>query len=77
MTLSSHLQKSGFTHCIIGINHFETWANQVFDDKQKENVSKWLKNDCRLLFSKNGFAVFELIPTGATHSSRHQKGNVE
>ncbi len=77
MTLSSHLQKSGFTHCIIGINHFETWANQVFDGKQKEIVSEWLKDDCRLLFSKNGFAVFELISNGATHSSRHQKGNVE
>ena len=77
MTLSSHIQKSGFTHGIIGIHHFETWANQVFDGKQKQIVSEWLKDDCRLLFSKNGFAVFELISNGATHSSRHQKGNVE
>jgi 4-amino-4-deoxy-L-arabinose transferase-like glycosyltransferase len=61
VTLTLHLQKNGYTHCIIGINHFETWANQEFDDRQKQTVSKWLKNDCTLLFSKNGFAVFELI----------------
>ena len=77
MTLASHLQKNGFTHFIVGINHFENWANQVFDDEQKQRVSEWLTNDCRLLFSKNGYAVFELILNGATHSSRHQEGNVK
>jgi hypothetical protein len=66
-SLASHLQKNGFTHCIIGIDHFETWANHVFDDEQKQSVSKWLKNDCRLLFSQNGYAVFELITNGAIH----------
>ncbi len=76
-TLSSKLQKSGFTHGIIGVNQFETWANQIFDYKQKEIVSNWLKNNCKLLFSKNGYVVIELIPNGATPSSMHQKGNVE
>ncbi|MBC2709749.1 MAG: hypothetical protein HGJ94_01650 [Desulfosarcina sp.] len=77
MTLASHLQKSGFTHCIIGINHFETWANRYFTVEQKNSISKWLRDDCILLFSKNGYAVFKLILHDATRSSRRQKGNVE
>ena len=76
-TLSSQLRDSGYSHCIIGISHFENWANQVFANEHKKDVLQWLRNDCKLLFSENGYAVFKLIPNGAIHSSGHQKGNVE
>ena len=77
MTLASHLQKSGFTHCIIGVNHFETWVNRGFTVEQKNSISKWLRDDCILLFSKNGYAVFKFFLNDVTRSSRHQKGNAE
>lgn len=76
-SLSARLLKYGFSHCIIGIQNFETWANRVFTDKQKNYISKMLRDDCTPLFSKNGYAVFRLNPNVAIHSSRHQKGNVE
>lgn len=63
-TRESYLHKNGFTHCIIGINHFETWTNQVFTDEQKKIVFQWLKDDCRLLFSKNGYSLYELKHQG-------------
>ena len=60
-SLSSLLKKDGFTHCMIGIQHFETWVGRTFDDAQKAVVTQWLKDDCRLLFSQNGYVVLELI----------------
>lgn len=76
MTLSSHLQKNSFTHCIIGVNHFEPWANQSFADGQKKNISRWLKDDCRLLFSKNGYAVFELLNQNQACLPKYKKGKI-
>lgn len=59
--LTNYFQAKGFTYCIIGIEYFKNWANLVFTDEQKKIVSDWLSNSCRLLFSKNGYAVFQLI----------------
>ena len=63
-SLSSLLKGNGFTHCMIGIQHFEGWAGRVFDDVQKAIVTQWLKDDCRLLYSQNGYVVLELIQPG-------------
>ncbi|NNF98293.1 MAG: phospholipid carrier-dependent glycosyltransferase [Desulfobacteraceae bacterium] len=60
--IALQLQSKKFTHCIIGVHHFGSWANQIFDPEQQKFVSQWLKNNCVLLFSKNGYAVFELVP---------------
>ena len=62
--ISSRMQNKGYSYCIIGIGHFEAWVNRIFDEPQKNRLSQWLRNDCRLLFSQNGYAVFELQGTG-------------
>ena len=62
-TLSSQLKGAGFTHCIIGVQHFEAWVNRAFDDAQKAIVTQWLKEGCRWLYSQNGYIVLELIET--------------
>jgi len=60
-SLAMHLKNKGFTHFIVGIQHFKAWSNQVFDDNQKKIVFHWWREDCQLLFTKNGYAVFKLI----------------
>ena len=58
---SAAAARSGFTHCIIGLQSFEGWLHQTFNDEQKSVVYDWLRYHCRLLFHKHGYAVFELI----------------
>jgi hypothetical protein len=61
-SISSPLVTNGFSYCIIGIDRFTMWANQTFSKDQIKSIEQWLKDDCHLLFSKNGYAVFALIP---------------
>lgn len=70
-SLFAHLRKNGFTHCVIGVQHFETWANQVFSNEQKKKISQWLRDDCQLLFSKNGYDVLKLNEPGTTGTSKY------
>lgn len=58
--IDSQIHKHGFSHCIIGIRRFEAWVNQSFNDQQKSMIVRWLKRDCHLLYTKNGFAVFKM-----------------
>ncbi len=59
-SLSVQLNKKDYTHCIIGINFLEQWADRIFLNEQKMIISHWLKEDCELLFLKNGYAVYKL-----------------
>lgn len=67
-TLAVQLEAQGYTHSIIGIDRFEKWVNNTFSPDQKMAISMWLKNDCRLLYVENGYAVFQLM---AGLSARH------
>ena len=59
--LSNILRKDGYTHFIVGVQYFEYWANQSLNNDQKKIVSEWFRKDCQLLFSKNGYAVFQMM----------------
>jgi hypothetical protein len=56
--LAAKLCQNGFTHCMIGIQHFASWANHVFSIGQQKIVSQWFKHHCRLLYTRNGYAVY-------------------
>ena len=66
--LAEHLQKSGFSHCMVGIHHFNNFANRMFSDRGKRVVSQWMENDCKLLYFKNDYALFELTPVNRVDS---------
>jgi hypothetical protein len=72
--LNTRLQDDGFSHCIIGIQNFESWVNRVFTDNQKKNIVQWLRNDCIQLFSQNGYVVYRFNPNGVSQIPAHQKG---
>ena len=59
-TIASNLNKSGFTHLIIRIDIFKTWARAVFDARQKERLQHFLDSNIRLLFAKSGYALYQL-----------------
>ena len=58
--IAMQLKEDGYSHCIIGIHHFQVWVSQMFDDLQQTSISQWLREDCKLLFSHNGYAVLKL-----------------
>ena len=59
--LSERLRADGFSHLIVGIRPFETWVEQNFSAQQKGILSQWLSTDCRMVFSENGYAVFQIM----------------
>jgi hypothetical protein len=58
--LTAQLSTYGFTHCLIGIQHFNSWALHHFTDKQRNLLYLWMKNECIPLFSRNGYIVFRM-----------------
>ena len=58
--LEANLLKEGYSHCVMGLEHFNYWARQVFSEEKKMLISKWLDNYCQLLYRKNGYAVLQL-----------------
>ena len=61
--LSRQLIENGYSHCMIGIHHFQAWVSRMFDEPRQALVSQWLREDCELLFSQNGYAVLKLVGT--------------
>ena len=58
--LEANMQKYGFSHCVIGLQHFRFWVGQNFTDEKIALISNWLKDQCQLLFIENGYAVYQL-----------------
>jgi 4-amino-4-deoxy-L-arabinose transferase-like glycosyltransferase len=60
--IASNLKQSGFTHLVIRIDIFKTWARAVFDARQKERLQHFLDSNIRLLFAKGGYGLYQLTP---------------
>jgi hypothetical protein len=67
--LASRLNAHGFTHMVIGIQHFENWANLNLTNEQKQLLSHWGKKNCIPLFSQNGYIVYRLKTSASTDPS--------
>ncbi|WP_419655472.1 glycosyl transferase, family 39 [Desulfosarcina variabilis str. Montpellier] len=60
--LGKILINNHYTHLMIGITLFEKWANGIFNDDQNRKIAQLVHEDCRLLFTKNGYALFQITP---------------
>ena len=58
----SNMRKKGITHLLIWHNPFNRWANNNFNDKEKELVNNFFKENTMLVFSKGEYGLYELIP---------------
>ena len=56
------LTANHYTHLMIGIGLFEQWANGIFNDYQKKQIAQLLHEDCKMLFERNGYALFQIMP---------------
>ena len=54
------LNERRITHLLVRYNLFNTWSNNNFDDKEKEMLAKFFKEQVKLLFSKGGYGLFRL-----------------
>ena len=57
----SHLKNAGITHLIIRYDLFENWINNHFNENQKRSLNQFFKNHIKLLFSKSGYGLFEVV----------------
>ena len=55
------LKSQGVTHLVVGTALFERLAPLIFDEQQLPVVMEFFKSKLRLLFSDNGYAVYELM----------------
>ena len=58
--LLSELKQRGYTHIMIGYSLFNSWAGANFTDRQKHCLSTFFSRKVRLLFSKNGYGLYQL-----------------
>jgi len=58
--ISDALKKMGLTHLIIRSDLFESWMGNNLEKKQRELIRKALGEQMKLLYFKNGYALFEL-----------------
>jgi hypothetical protein len=61
--LAKELLKSEFTHVIVGAERFKTWAKNVFKNDQLTKINQFFNADCKLVYAKNGYALFEILHT--------------
>lgn len=61
--LASELSDAGFTHVIVGVGRFKTWAKSVFQNDQLVIINHFFNTDCTLVYAKNGYALFEISNT--------------
>ena len=59
--LASELSGAGFTHVIVGVGRFKTWAKSVFQNDQLVNINHFFNAECKLVYTKNGYALFEIL----------------
>ena len=57
--------KNGITHLLIRFNAFNQWIQNNFDAGEKQKLLQFFKNHAVLLFSKNGYGLYNL------ESSKH------
>jgi hypothetical protein len=58
--LASQLAEYGISHLLIGTRLFEQHIAMSATERQKGEIQELLTKDSRLLFSKNGYALYEL-----------------
>jgi len=75
-SISRQLESNGFSHCIIGMDRFTMWANKTFTKDQISTVKQWLKEECQLLFSKNGYVVLDLTPKAYASPDQKERGSI-
>jgi hypothetical protein len=76
-TISYQLENRGFSYCIIGMDRFAMWATKTFTKDRIKMINHWLKDDCQLLFSKNGYVVLGLRPDAYQHPDQQQGGPIQ
>lgn len=54
------LNERRITHLFVRYDLFNTWSNNNFDDKEKEMLGKFFKEQVTSLFSKGGYGLFRL-----------------
>ncbi len=54
------LKEKGFTHLLVGRVLFDQWVHINFDKRQKRLLREFFKNDVKSIFSKGGYALFQL-----------------
>lgn len=54
------LRKSGLTHMIIRMDLFDSWIDHNFDEKGKELIKLFFKENMQLIYYKNGYGLFEI-----------------
>ena len=59
----AQMQKKGFTHLLIRYDFFNRWANEQFNDKEKEMLKTFYEKNLNQLFSQSGYGLFR-IETG-------------
>lgn len=60
-SLKTLLNKNKFTHVFVGIKPFERWVNNNFNETMKLKVNKLFHEGMKLIYKKNGYALFEVI----------------
>ena len=58
--ISMDLRKRGLTHLIIRIDLFDSWIDNNFDEKKKELIKLFFKENMQLIYYKNGYGLFEI-----------------
>ena len=59
-SMATKLSNAGFTHVIVGIDLYKTWAKRVFQSDQLLKINHFFDADCKFVFAKNGYALFEI-----------------
>jgi hypothetical protein len=58
--ISIDLRKSGLTHLIIRMDLFDSWIDNNLDEKKKELIKLFFKENTQLIYYKNGYGLFEI-----------------
>jgi hypothetical protein len=60
--LARKLTKRGFTHLFIRYDLFNQWVNANFDQQHRKLLSAYFEHDVRLLISRGGYGLYEIVP---------------
>ena len=59
MVASALLQKN-FTHVIVGVGLFQSWAKSVFQNDKRITINQFFQVHCKIIDQKNGYALFSI-----------------
>ena len=60
-SIVTELSTAGFTHVIVNVGLFKTWAKSVFHNEQLIKINTFFDTNSKFIYAKNGYYLYEIL----------------